>query len=75
MKWFDEVEESKVKVYLPEPPKENVTKEMREGAFHIDSYILGRRHAINDCIHYLKQQGYKVAHENDEEVIDEQANR
>lgn len=77
--WQEQVEEGKVKLYLPKPPSENVTTEMREGGFHMDSYILGRRHAINDCIHYLKQQGYRVAHENDNEdnveVINEQANR
>lgn len=58
--------ESMVKLYLPRPPEENVTKEMRNGAFHHDSYTLGRRHAINDCIMYLRQQGYTVAHEGDE---------
>lgn len=67
--WQEQVEEDKVKLYLPEPPRENVTAEVREGGFHRDSYILGRRHAINDCIYYLKQQGYRVAHENDNEGV------
>lgn len=65
--WQEQVEEGKVKLYLPKPPRENVTTEMREGAFHMDSYTLGRRHGINDCIHYLKQQGYRIAYENDDE--------
>lgn len=64
--WTDLIGESMVKLYLPLPPEENVTKEMKDGAFHHDSYILGRRHAINDCIMYLRQQGYTVAHEGDE---------
>lgn len=57
-----------IKVYLPRPPEHKVTEEMKEGAFHMDSYILGKRHGINDCIDYLRQQGYKVIHEGDEEV-------
>lgn len=48
------------KLVLPPLPDENVTEEMKNGAFDMDSYILGRRHGIRDCIHYLRQQGYHI---------------
>lgn len=53
------------KLVLPVMPEEKVTEEMKNGAFHMDSYILGRRHAIRDCIFYLKQQGYEIEGDED----------